>query len=157
MSWFGIAGKEHPLPAREQEAKSFEQASRGQPTKTKPTASRPVVGAAPITSRNRIVQHLNAASHAAALLDLLQETDYPPGYLLNYAELSKVYREMCAQNRWRLRGWISVGRAFDLLTTSGKKPYANFWTEDGRAQRLRVYPIPAQTASIPPATVSRAA
>lgn len=90
-------------------------------------------------------QHMTAETHATALLELLREADYPPGYMLNFAEIGKVYAEMCAQNRWRQRGWHSVGRAFDLLTTNGEKPYANFWGEDGRAQRLRVYPIPTET------------
>ena len=89
--------------------------------------------------------HMDAMTHAAALLELLREADYPVGYMLNFAEIRKVYAEMCAQNRWRQRGWHSVGRAFDLLTTNGEKPYANFWGEDGRAQRLRVYPIPTET------------
>ena len=114
------------------------------------------IDASPARDRQYFIQNIDAASQAAALLDLLQEADYPEGYQLNYAELRQVYREMCTQNRWRARGWISVGRAFDLLTTNGEKPYANFWTEDGRAQRLRVYPIPAKTESISP-DVSRAA
>ena len=100
----------------------------------------------PIAVRTRVgaKMQLDAATHAAALLELLQDADYPTGYQLNFQELGKVYREMCTQNGWRPRGWISVGRAFDLLTTRGAKPYANFWGEDGRAQRLRVYPIPAK-------------
>lgn len=156
MAWFGIQKRQQPGTGSE-EAIGFVQAKRQRRTKPNPAVSQLSVDTTPTPSRRLMVQHMDAASHAAALLELLQEADYPRGYQLNYAELSKVYREMCAQNRWRVRGWISVGRAFDLLTTNGEKPYANFWTEDGRAQRLRVYRIPAKTGSISPVSVSRAA
>ena len=108
-------------------------------------------------SRVGTVHHMSLDAHAAALLDLLQDADYPTGYQLNFKELRKIYREMCAQNRWRERGWISIGRAFDLLTTNGRKPYANFWNEEGRAQRLRVYPIPPKVPADNYAEAKRAA
>lgn len=111
-------------------------------------ASKNVIGDRPVLNRLRAgtSKDIDVATQVAALLELLQEAGYPDGYQLCFKELNKVYREMCHQNTWRARGWVRIGRAFDVLTTNGEKPYANFYDDSGRVSRLRVYPIPSKPA-----------
>ncbi|MDO9384603.1 MAG: hypothetical protein Q7T86_17270 [Hyphomicrobiaceae bacterium] len=92
---------------------------------------------------SRPIEHVNAATQAAALLQLLQEeSDRFPGQMIGFAEIYKTYIEMCWQNHWREQGWAKVGREYNRLTTNGVKVYAMFYDEDGRGRRLRVYPLP---------------
>ena len=115
MAWFGTQERNRPISDHKVAAPKLTQPPFRQRTKLQPATSQKFIDYAPAPTRTSVVRHMTAAAHAAALLELLQEADYPPGYQLNFAELSKIYREMCAQNRWRTRGWISVGRAFDLF------------------------------------------
>lgn len=105
----------------------------------------------PIRDRNRFgpLAHMDALTMATALRDLVADAGYPPGTMLNFTEISKIYREMCIQNHWRERSWHSVGRVFDRLTTGGKKPYAYFADDNGRSQRLRIYPLPTEQQQQP--------
>lgn len=101
--------------------------------------------APPVARRKRVApsKHIDADTHASALKQLLQEHGhYEDGYMLTFTEIKNIYLEMCAHNHWRPRGWGSIARRFDLLTTGGAKPYQTFYDEDGRVRRLRVYPIP---------------
>jgi hypothetical protein len=92
---------------------------------------------------SRPIEHIAAATQAAALLQLLQEeVDQSPGQMIGFAEIYKIYVEMCWQNHWREQGWAKVGREFNRLTTNGAKLYAMFYDDDGRGRRLRVYRIP---------------
>lgn len=111
-----------------------------EPTANRCSASRSL---ARLRKPSRPIEHLDSATHAQALLELMQAmADYSPGQMINFAELHKVYVEMCTKNHWRVRAWVTVGREFDSLTTNGAKPYATFFDENGRPRRLRVYPIP---------------
>lgn len=128
------------LPGREREPAFDQFRTDVEPTSNRCSAGRSL---AKVRKPSRPIEHLDAVTHAKALLELMQAmADYSPGQMINFAELHKVYIEMCAKNHWRARAWVTVGREFDSLTTNGAKPYATFFDEDGRARRLRVYPIP---------------
>lgn len=86
-------------------------------------------------------KNMDAATMASALVDVIREHPYPPGFMLGFAELHRVYVDLCKLNHWRQRSWHSVGREFARLTTNGKRTYALFYDEFGCARRLRVYPV----------------
>jgi hypothetical protein len=89
------------------------------------------------------LQHRSAQEHAHRLLAWVHaNVDLDAFGLVLHQDVLVWYSEMCIEADLMERSWNPVGRAFDLLTTDGAKPYAWIFTKCGKKVRRRHYPIP---------------
>ena len=89
------------------------------------------------------LQHRSPREHAERLLAWIQTNiDLDAFGLVLHQDILVWYSEMCIETDLMERSWNPVGRAFDLLTTDGVKPYAWIFTKCGKKVRRRHYPIP---------------
>lgn len=90
------------------------------------------------------LQYRTPQEHAERLLSWIQgNIDLAAFGLVVHQDILVWYSEMCIETGWMERSWNPVGRAFDVVTTGGAKPYTWIITKAGKKVRRRHYPIPA--------------
>lgn len=104
---------------------------------------------ASIPRAQRLEQH-PPSEHASRLLAWIQTTvDLSTGSI-HYVGMRELYADMLGELGWFPQPWVVVAREFDIITTGGEKPYEWVTLENGRRQKLRVYPIPTTAARAVP-------
>ena len=96
------------------------------------------------------LQHRSPHEHAERLVAWIQTNiDLDAFGLVLHQDILIWYSEMCIETDLMECSWNPVGRAFDLLTTDGAKPYAWIFTKCGKKVRRRLYPIPLPVLKSP--------
>jgi hypothetical protein len=102
----------------------------------------------PLTNSTTRRQYPPLSDHAEGLLSHIRTFVDPEEHgLILHADILEFYTCMLEHRGWQEQSWASVDRAFDLLTTGGRKPYVWIITKSGRKARRRHYPIPPAAVS----------